>query len=245
MKKCNFVFCIFTYADDAHMLGQCIRALRKLGASRNNIYIFDDDKKPLPYPPPNTQYTRTTFQRRGNLNGVQCVDGMLLCMKYAATASRADVVIKVDSDVIINNLEWVLENDYMNSICGFHIGLQNHISGCTYSLPTAALIPMLRKLKTYTTDSNTGESILVTMLAEDVKLKHVAYECNSRNSDLWKASSFYSDNVNNDGTISEHALLVMKNLSVVLGNLISPKRDKWKNFLLMRGYMDSISKTKN
>lgn len=234
----KFAFCIFTYGEDCYMLGQCIRALRKLGATRSNIFVFDDAKQPLPYPPPNTQYKQTVFDRKGNLNGYDCTDGELLCMLEASKQCKADVVVKVDSDVIINSLEWVLNNDFMNSHCGFIIGEASHISGCTYSLPTWAIVPMLRKLKTLPNNTVTGESIIVTELASKVGLEKVGYLCNSKNSDMWLASSITDDSLKPDGTITSHSLGVMNNLQVVLCDLIATRRNKYRNYLLMKHYLD-------
>lgn len=185
----KFVFCIFTYGKDAYLVGQCVTALRRIGATRSNIFVFDDANEPLPYPIPNTQYKQTHFDRKGNLNGSECADGELLCMLEASKATNAHVVVKVDSDVLVNNLNWILEADFMNSHVGFHIGERNHISGCCYSLPCWSIVPLLREIKKLPDDTTIGESILITHLAHSIGLSHVGYDCNSKNSSLWRASS--------------------------------------------------------
>lgn len=222
------------------MLGQCIRALRKLGANRNNIFVFDDEKHPLPYQPPNTQYTLTTFNRRGNLNGTECVNGELWCMYEAAKISQAHVVVKVDSDVIVNSLDWILEKDFMCSHIGFHIGEnKRHISGCCYSLPTWSIIPMIRALKNYPPNTDLGESFIIGHLADTVGLSHEPYECSTKNTELWRASSILDSQLSNEGEITPHSLHLMKNLDVVLCDLITTVRDKHRNYLLMKSYLDA------
>lgn len=169
-NQVKIAYCVFTYGEDAWMLGQCIRALRKLGAKRSNLFIFDDANEPLPYPPSNVQYRQTTFKRNGNLNGTESVDGQLLSMLEASKEINAHLVVKVDSDTIINNLDWIENNDFMNSHIGFKICNKSHICGGAYSLPSWALIPMLRKLSHYPYDADKGESIFMTELAKDVGL---------------------------------------------------------------------------
>lgn len=244
MKKnpIKFCFVVFTHGEDGWMLGQCIRALRRLGATRKNIYIYDDALDPLPYAPKNCHYSQTSFKRCGNLNGRECVEGELFCMMEAAKKSGAHVIVKVDSDVIINSLEWIENLDFMGSHIGFHIGEgKTHISGCTYSLPSWSILPMMRQMKTMGLSASIPESIAITRLAQAVGLNHEAYECNSTNPDLWRASSIDAREMSN-GELSSHGYHLMKNLDVVLCDLIAPKRDKWKNFQMMKTFLDANEK---
>lgn len=238
-SKVKIAFCIFTYGDDAWMVGQCVRALRKLGANRSNVFIFDDAYEPLPYPIPNTQYRQTTFKRNGNLNGNESVDGQLLSMLEASKESNAHLVIKVDSDTIINNLDWVLNEDFMNSHIGFKICNKSHLCGGAYSLPTWALIPMLRRLSHYPYEPDKGESIFMTELAKEVGLSQIGYDCSTiKQGEIWRCSSLLDKSLTKDGKLESHAYGVMKNLDVVLCDLIADKRDKQRNYLLMKNYLD-------
>lgn len=240
-KKIKFVFCIFTFGEDAYMLGQCVRALRRLGATRSNTYIFDDANNPLPYPIPNTQYRQTTFNRNGNLNGTACTDGELLCMYEASKECDAHVVVKVDSDVIINSLEWITNNDFMNSHCGFRVCGKTHNNGACYSLPSWALLSMIRTLKTLPTNNFIGESLVITKLAQKVGLDQVGYDCYSP-SEIWRASSISDTSLDNQGNIEPRALLVMKTLDVILCDLIATNRNKKRNYQLMKGYNDFVER---
>ena len=236
----TFCFCIFTYGEDAYMLWQCIRAIRKIGGTRNNIFVFDDAANPLPYPPPNVKYKQTYFDRKGNLNGKECTQGMLFSMLEAAKESKADVVIKVDSDTILNNLTWLLNNDFMNSHCGFKLKEdQHHISGQVYSLPSWCLFKMLQEIYKLPQSDLRGESILISHLSKRVGLEHVGYECNSKNHELWRCASISSSEIQENGTVKPHGLLLMSCLDVVLCDLIeTDKRDKKKNALLMKAFLD-------
>ena len=104
----KFCFVIFTYGDDAYLLGQSIRALSKITPKRR-IFVYDDAANPLPFAPHGVNYKQTYFNRKGNLNGPECVEGELFCMYEAATKAKADVVIKLDSDIILNNLKWLTD----------------------------------------------------------------------------------------------------------------------------------------
>lgn len=240
-NKVKFAFCIFTYGEDSYMLGQCIRAIRRLGATRSNTFVFDDAQNPLPYPVPNTQYRLTTFKRNGNLNGTECTDGELLCMYEASKECNAHVVIKVDSDVIINSLDWVLNNDFMTSHCGFRFCGKNHNCGCCYSLPSWSLVPMIRELKKLPQNNFIGESLVITDLGKRVGLDQVGYNCYTPDGDVWKAASVADSSLSSDGRIDPHSLMVMKSLDVILCDLLSTKpRNKHRNFLLMKAYNDFV-----
>lgn len=238
-KPLKFCFVYFSYRYDAYLLGQSIRALRMLPrrlANKSNIFVFDDAQNALPYAPNASRYNLTHFKRNGNLNGTECVDGMLFCMLEAARLSGADVIIKIDSDIILNNLNWIKDFNPLQSHIGFQIQGQSHVSGCCYSLPSSALVPMLKSLRNESKSPNIPESILMTNLSQKVGLDKVLHVCDSSNPDLWKASSIERKEIENG--LTSHGYGLMKNLDVMMCEVIGGHGNKEINFRLMKEYLD-------
>lgn len=135
---------IFTYARDAYCLGQCLAALDKLPErSKMEIYVWDDAAHPCPYAPPGVHYEKTAFKRNGNLNGRDCVLGMLLCMQRSIDLSGADVVAKIDCDTYALRLDRLLLGAD-DSMKGIRITAdEDYTSGIFYALPAAKVYDML------------------------------------------------------------------------------------------------------
>ena len=236
----SVVFVIFTYRDDAYLLGQCLRALRMIQERlpyRTDVFVYDDEKNALPYAPRDCHYLLSNFNRNGNLNGDDCIRGELLSMKHAAKESNADIVVKVDSDVIVNNLDWCLNFDPLHSHVGFQFRNQTHQSGCCYSLPADAIFQMYQSAKTKNFGCNFPESVAMSHLSKEIGLNHVLHDCTPNNTELWRACSLLKDDIK-DNKLSSHALGIMRCLDVILCELISDKRDKEMNFQLMKQYLD-------
>lgn len=233
------VFCIFTYGGDSFLLGQCIRALHLL-TTKQRIFVFDDAATPLPFAPAEVQYVQTHFDRKGNLNGPECVEGELLCMYEAAMKVKANVVIKLDSDIILNNLKWLTDGDWKNEQIGFKLrSEQTFCSGACYSLPVSALLKMARRLAETHIAPLEGESIAISKLARSVGLSVRLWDCSAKSEDkLWRASSIYADALQN-GKIRSKEFLLMRNLDVIYCTLISPIRNKKADAALMKLYLDN------
>ena len=77
----NYV--IFCYREDYKCLELCIEQIRRVDQGAK-FYLLDDGAAPLdPEQVPagdDVCYKVTYFARRGNLNGLECVRGMLGCM---------------------------------------------------------------------------------------------------------------------------------------------------------------------
>jgi hypothetical protein len=238
-KALKYCFVIFTYGDDAHLLGQTLRALKAITPMRR-VFVFDDAANPLPYPPHGVHYSQTHFKRNGNLNGTECAEGELFCMYEAAMKVKADVVIKLDSDIILNNMKWLTDGNPLEEQIGFKLRAeQNFCSGACYSLPTEALVKMLRILAKTPRNDFKGESIIMSYLARSAGYYVRLWDCSEKvDSELWRASSINASAVR-DGQINSRELLLMKNLDVVYCTLISEQRDKNADLMLMKAYLDS------
>lgn len=181
-------------------------------------------------------YYQTDFNRRGNLYGGECVDGMLLAMYRAARESKADVIVKIDSDHILNSIQCYTDFEPLKNHIGFQIAQQEQLSG-GYSLPSSAIPDMIRANKKYMSDATLPETLLMTRLTKEVGLNHVRHICNSTNKDIWRASSIHEGELQGE-VISNHTFGVMLNLDLIFCELISEHQDKNRNYTLMKSYLD-------
>ena len=107
----NITIVIPTYAADAEL---CTCAAKSVGRLRRlcpedriRLVIADDSAAPLDELPDEADVRLTTdFPRRGNLNGVGCVRG-LLSTYVAAALPDDDWVLKLDSDTYLCHIEWL------------------------------------------------------------------------------------------------------------------------------------------
>lgn len=95
----------FSFAADAPLLALAARRIKSLDTSAV-IVAVDDPEHPTP-PEMRTDgiiYRESTFPRGGNLNGLDCISGMLLTMAELMDIYDSDHIIKFDSDLWSNNL---------------------------------------------------------------------------------------------------------------------------------------------
>lgn len=94
-------YAIYCYREDYKCLDLCIGQIRKADPDAR-IFLFDDGAAPLAKKdiPRGSDifYKKTYFCRNGNLNGLECVRGMLSCMQ---DIPGKDPVIKIDSDTLL------------------------------------------------------------------------------------------------------------------------------------------------
>lgn len=111
----NIGIVYFTFSGDQELIRNAIQAVDRLRIKlpQHSIYSFilDDAQHPLEQVPSCTEYHRTTFDRRGNLNGAPCVKGMLEYYSKFINKYNLDWIVKTDSDCYINNLDWILDKD--------------------------------------------------------------------------------------------------------------------------------------
>lgn len=138
----------FTYGGDEDLLRLAVEGAKRLQGREGctvDIYVYDQADRPLSEPPPGVEYTRTTFDRGGNLNGLECVDAMAAI--YAALGWYYDWIIKADSDAIIRDLDWVLAFDpTATSMVGSSHKGQKHIHGSCYAVSADGAQAMQRAL---------------------------------------------------------------------------------------------------
>lgn len=145
----------FSYRDDAVLLGYALQAVRRLRERGYEVdaFVRDDAAAPLVEVPAGCDYKLTSFKRCRNLNGCECVAGML--SEYAAIVDGGgyDWVVKADCDTYINDLEWLRVGDGVIHVGTSHV--DGYCSGSCYAL------------------SRDGVARLVDYMADEVVRKRV------------------------------------------------------------------------
>jgi hypothetical protein len=102
---------IFTHGPDYPAAALASAALDRLGVE----VVWAIDRAEAVAVPEGVAFIHTHFERRGNLNGIACVIGILETL--AAVGAGADWVLKVDSDAMLLTLQWLL--DRLEDLVGF------------------------------------------------------------------------------------------------------------------------------
>ena len=115
MNKKKIAVCYFSYWKDIDFLNESLKVLEDTIARHPEYevktYVFDDArarqrlKKKDIYGSPTL--ISTTFDRKGNLNGFECIDGMFNEYKKIAAKFDYDYLIKLDSDCVLNSLDYI------------------------------------------------------------------------------------------------------------------------------------------
>lgn len=147
-KRNKFAICIFTFSGDESCLFQCIKALNKLKSTLNfDIHIIDDSNSPLENVPDGVFYSKSIYNRNGNLNGVECSHGELMELLRCSRKSNAEFVIKLDSDMIVksfSNFLYPLKKN-KNQVIGFKLNENMcYVSGSCYLIPSKYLYKTIK-----------------------------------------------------------------------------------------------------
>lgn len=141
----NIAIVYFSFYKDKALLLQSLRAIPRLtkdGRDTITTFVFDDASSPIgpePFAGAEVRYSTTDFPRGGNLNGTTCVLGMAACFRNIFDALSPDWLIKVDSDVFINDLEF-LRNLDPTTVGGSGSFSELHFAhGCLYAISAYGL----------------------------------------------------------------------------------------------------------
>lgn len=119
MDKKKIAVCYFSYWKDLDLLNESLKVLEATIARHPEYevrtYVFDDGraekaikKKSLHGSP---TLIVTNFDRKGNLNGFDCIDGMFKEYKKIMEKFDFDYLIKLDSDCVINSLDYIYSTE--------------------------------------------------------------------------------------------------------------------------------------
>lgn len=132
-------YAIFTYSADADCLSICVDQIHNIDNDAK-IYIFDDGKDPLtPEQIPDLcVYKKTWFRRRGNLNGLECILGILACM---LDIPGDDPIVKIDADTLLMSIREINRSlfDREKLAGGMQCSVPLAWSGCCYWLTKPAI----------------------------------------------------------------------------------------------------------
>lgn len=132
----NVGLVFFAYKNDEPLLRLALEAVPRLRAAGDNVevFVFDDASAPLSAPPRGVKYQQTHFDRGGNLNGLQCIQGMLEAYARVMAYGRFSWLIKADCDTFVNNIEWLRDLDAKSTAFAGTIHVNDHASGACYAL---------------------------------------------------------------------------------------------------------------
>ena len=165
---------VFTYRGDQKVLEYTLRALLSL-FSRNplEIYIMDDSSNPMEESyvekylnlSKSIRYEKTYFNRNRNLNGRDCIVGMI--EKFIEHAKGQDALnIKIDPDVIVTSK--IPFDELYNSPKSHYASIvqpQCHFSGGCYFFKTEALKNVLQIVLSFPIPNNEGPEDYIIGLA--------------------------------------------------------------------------------
>lgn len=143
-----------TYAADEGMVAQSYRAVARLRAlypgDSVRLVTADDTVAPLSATPSEADLRITTdFPRRGNLNGLSCIEGLLTLYRDVAERFGAQWIIKADSDVYINHLDWLFVLDAKKTSVVYTCGWTGvcQVAGPCYALSRMGVDGALQMLE--------------------------------------------------------------------------------------------------
>lgn len=129
---------IYTYPPDYHMAGISARMLSTLQGLKVVLAIDQNDP---PFACEFATVVRTTFNRQGNLNGKEFVQGHLRLMAEHATG---EYTWKLDSDTALINACRLLDGR-TETVVGLWVEGMFGMNGCCYAIRTADLPAMIEK----------------------------------------------------------------------------------------------------
>lgn len=161
---------IFTFSGDAEALLVNVPFLRAR-YPHAKVSVIDDAASPLSgktvrlLKSYDCFYRQSSFARRGNLNGFECVIGILEELQGAARRDGTTRVVKLDTDTFIVDPTELLEG----TVAGFESLSYNLFSGTAYAIETGALPALLEHVK-----SRVGSFFNPNRLPEDQTIASTA-----------------------------------------------------------------------
>lgn len=141
-------FVWFTYWDDSGVLMRSVQSVLDM-YPKANIVICDDVSTGRTLHPAVVNILQkmgailvpTAWPRNGNLRGWKCAKEVAVALKWAQEITGADVVVKIDSDVILIDSQWI--DDFATSKKAIVAGMQSRCKrafcGATYALKREGL----------------------------------------------------------------------------------------------------------
>lgn len=139
---------IFTYTPDEVMAAVAARQLSGLGV--DHVVIVEQHDAPIDRKlfegVRGVEVVTTKFDRQKNLNGKECIEGMLTLMQTKAKEHGSGIVIKTDSDTLLGPrfVETVLSGKYQSVQSTYN---PTWAAGAGYSFRAEWIPAMLKAIK--------------------------------------------------------------------------------------------------
>lgn len=135
------IYYINAFRRDEKILDYCVKRI-KIIDSESIVVVANDPNAPAMIPDLDGVYNLTTnYPRGGNLNGLDCIKGMLYTMRQVMYKFNAQYIVKIDCDSFIVDSQWIKDDnhDYL-SCCRFEPWTP---TGCIYKLSALAIDRLL------------------------------------------------------------------------------------------------------
>jgi hypothetical protein len=128
----------FTHGPDGPCLVESVASFRAAGGE--HVAVFDEERSPLTEDTlraisPDLRET-TSYPRGKNLRGWENIFGQLDCFDRAASFFGGDGVVKIDSDTLVFDFDWV---DARAPMSGFMAGGEAFLFGLAYHIRTSTV----------------------------------------------------------------------------------------------------------
>ena len=124
MKTKNIGIVIFSYYKDEDFLTLCLKGLlhtiAKSPMFNVRVFVVDDNNMktkinvknlPIAEYKGNLEVIYTDWDRKGNLNGFDCMYGMVSTYYTLSQKYNLDYVLKFDSDCFLNTLDYIIDTE--------------------------------------------------------------------------------------------------------------------------------------
>lgn len=95
------IYCYFSYKSDERLLAASVASLR--AAEPEAVIYVANDERDRAAVPAGCHEVLTRYNRGGSGTGIAAVEGELLTMKHILEREKAAYIVKIDSDVWVNN----------------------------------------------------------------------------------------------------------------------------------------------
>ncbi len=176
MKTKNIGIIIFSYYKDEDFLALCLKGLlhtiAKSPMFNVHVFVVDDNnmkKKinvknlPIKEYKGNLEVIYTDWDRKGNLNGFDCMYGMVSTYYGLTQKYNLDYVLKFDSDCFLNTLDYITDTE--NALRNMNISPDRLVQtgssfcniccqGCAQTITKKGVIALMSLFHNMKTESN-------------------------------------------------------------------------------------------
>jgi hypothetical protein len=162
---------IFTFPKDYEAAGIAARALRNCGC---RVVLAIDGKDPMVHIDGADRMVHTHFQRKGNLNGIDCMLGIIDTLAGQARDDD-EWLLKVDSDTVVHSLEWLAVPNEKGLVGTGHAPEKNDgrtLYGCCYAMRPGVVGALREQVIKAGTRVTRAEDLMIGNAGEALGILH-------------------------------------------------------------------------